>query len=201
MSGYAELKSTVDLLHREGGVARAERDMMGGLLDLQELTVSDVMVHRTRMEAIDADLPPHELVRAVLSSPYTRLPLWRDKPENIIGLLHVKDLLRALDAAGGDAGKLNVDAIATDAWFVPDSTTLRTQLQAFRRRKSHFALVVDEYGEVMGLVTLGTDPRSHPRDGLVAAGRRGDDSRRPRHPRGARDPGAGPDVHLPRLPV
>lgn len=154
LSGYSELKSTVDLLHREGGVARSERDMVGGLLDLQELTVSDVMVHRTRMAAIDADLPPRELVRAVLSSPYTRLPLWREKPENIVGLLHAKDLLRALDAVSGDASKLHVDALALEAWFVPDSTTLRTQLQAFRRRKTHFALVVDEYGEVMGLVTL-----------------------------------------------
>ena len=154
MSGYAELKSTVDLMHREGGVARSERDMVGGLLDLQELTVSDVMIHRTRMAAIDAGLPPRDLVQAVLSSPYTRLPLWRDKPENIIGLLHAKDLLRALNAAGGDASKLEIGTLALDAWFVPDTTTLRTQLQAFRRRKTHFALVVDEYGEVMGLVTL-----------------------------------------------
>ena len=154
LSGYAELKSTVDLLHREGGVARSERDMFGGLLDLQALTVSDVMIHRTRMVAINADLPPLELVRAVLSSPYTRLPLWRDKPENIVGMLHAKDLLRAFDANAGDATKLRIDSIATPAWFVPDSTTLLTQLQAFRRRKTHIALVVDEYGEVMGLVTL-----------------------------------------------
>ncbi len=154
LSGYAELKSTVDLLHREGGVARSERDMMGGLLDLQELTVSDVMVHRTRMAAIDANLAPRDLVAAVLSSPHTRLPLWRGKPENIVGVLHAKDLLRALQAAGGDASRLDIDAIASEVWFVPDSTTLRTQLQAFRRRKTHFALVIDEYGEVMGLVTL-----------------------------------------------
>lgn len=154
MSGYAELKSTVDLLHREGGVARSERDMFGGLLDLGELTVSDVMVHRTRMVAINADLSPRDLVRAVLSSPHTRLPLWRERPENIVGLLHAKDLLRALDALGGDEGGLDVDAIALKPWFVPETTTLRTQLQAFRRRRTHFALVVDEYGEVMGLVTL-----------------------------------------------
>jgi Mg2+/Co2+ transporter CorB len=154
LSGHAELKSTVDLLHREGGVARSERDMFGGLLDLQALSVSDVMIHRTRMVAIDIDLPPRDLVHAVLSSPYTRLPLWREKPENIIGMLHAKDLLRALDAASGDLTKLHVETVATEAWFVPDSTTLLTQLQAFRRRKTHISLVVDEYGEVMGLVTL-----------------------------------------------
>jgi len=154
LSGHEELKSAVDLLHKEGGVARSDRDMFGGLLDLRELTVADVMVHRTKMRIINADLPPMELVREVLASPYTRLPLWRDKPDDIVGIVHAKDLLRALDAAGGDAQKIQVDAIAFDAWFVPDTTTLQDQLQAFLKRKTHFAIVVDEYGEVMGLITL-----------------------------------------------
>jgi Mg2+/Co2+ transporter CorB len=154
MSGHEELMGAVELLHREGGVARDERDMFGGLLELSELEVSDVMVHRTNMRAIDADLPPPELVREVLSSPYTRMPLWRDEPDNIIGVLHAKDLLRALAAAGGDASKLDIADIALEAWFVPDTTSVRDQLQAFLRRKTHFALVVDEYGVVLGLVTL-----------------------------------------------
>jgi Mg2+/Co2+ transporter CorB len=93
-------------------------------------------------------------VREVLASPYTRMPLWRDDPDNIIGVLHAKDLLRALAAAGGDASKLKIDDIALEAWFVPDTTSVRDQLQAFLRRKTHFALVVDEYGVVQGLVTL-----------------------------------------------
>jgi Mg2+/Co2+ transporter CorB len=146
--------SAVELLHREGGVARDERDMFGGLIELSELEVSDVMIHRTNMRAIDADLPPMELVREVLASPYTRMPLWRGDPDNIIGVLHAKDLLRALAAAGGDASKLKIDDIALEAWFVPDTTSVRDQLQAFLRRKTHFALVVDEYGVVLGLVTL-----------------------------------------------
>ena len=152
--GHEELKSTVDLMHRDGGVARADRDMVGGLLELRNLSVSDVMIHRTKMRTINADLPPAELVREVLASPYTRLPLWRGQSENIIGVMHAKDLLRALDASGGDAGKVNLDDIALNAWFVPDTTALQDQLQAFLKRKTHFALVVDEYGEVMGLVTL-----------------------------------------------
>ncbi len=154
LSGHEELMGAVELLHREGGVARDERDMFGGLLELSELEVSDVMIHRTNMRAIDADLPPPDLVREVLASPYTRLPLWRGDPDNIIGVLHAKDLLRALAAAGGDASKLNIDDIALEAWFVPDTTSVRDQLQAFLRRKTHFALVVDEYGVVQGLVTL-----------------------------------------------
>ena len=154
LSGHEELKSAVDLLHREGGVERSDRDMFGGLLDLRDLEVSDVMVHRTKMRAINAELPPEDLVREVIASPYTRLPLWRGQADNIVGVLHAKDLLRALERAGGDPKALKVDDVALDAWFVPSTTSLQDQLQAFLKRKTHFALVVDEYGEVMGLVTL-----------------------------------------------
>ncbi|HST95491.1 MAG TPA: CNNM domain-containing protein, partial [Microvirga sp.] len=154
LSASEEIRGQLDLLHKEGGVAKVERDMLGGLLDLEDLTVSEVMVHRTKMRTINADLTSEEIVREVLSSPYTRLPLWRDSQENIVGVLHAKDLLRALDAVGGDAGRLKVEAIALETWFVPDTTSLRDQLKAFLAKKTHFALVVDEYGEVMGLVTL-----------------------------------------------
>ncbi len=154
MSPYEELKSAVDLLHREGGVERSHRDMFGGVLDLEALTVEDVMIHRTKMRLIDAGLAPEDIVREALASPYTRLPLWKDQPENIVGVLHAKDLLRALSAANGDASRLDVASIAAPPWFVPETTSLRDQLQAFRDRKTHFALVVDEYGSVMGLVTL-----------------------------------------------
>ncbi|WP_349369408.1 HlyC/CorC family transporter [Salinarimonas sp.] len=154
LSATEELRGQVDLLHKEGGVAKAERDMFGGLLDLRELAVEDVMVHRTRMRMIDADLPPDAIVREVLTSPHTRLPLWRGRHENIVGILHAKDLLRALDAVGGEAARLKIDQIALEPWFVPDRTTLRDQLRAFLTKKTHFALVVDEYGEVQGLVTL-----------------------------------------------
>jgi Mg2+/Co2+ transporter CorB len=154
LSASEEIRGQVALLHKEGGVAKVERDMLGGLLDLKDLTVSEVMVHRTKMRTINADLSSEEIVREVLSSPYTRMPLWRGSQENIVGVLHAKDLLRALDAVGGDAGKLTVEAIALESWFVPDTTSLRDQLKAFLAKKTHFALVVDEYGEVMGLVTL-----------------------------------------------
>ena len=154
LSAQEELRGTVDLLHREGGVEREARNMIGGLIDLGELEVSDVMVHRIRMRTICADQEPEAIVREVLASPYTRLPLWSDTPDNIIGILHAKDLLRALDGVKGDAAKLDVRGVATDPWFVPDTTSLPDQLRAFLSRKSHFALVVDEYGEVMGLVTL-----------------------------------------------
>jgi Mg2+/Co2+ transporter CorB len=154
LSAHEELRGAVDLLHHEGGVEKHDRDMFGAVLDLRELTVSDVMLHRTNMITLNADDPPEEIVHAVLAAPVTRLPLWREKPENIVGILHAKDLLRAIQAAGGDLSKVDIQAVALKPWFVPDVRPLAEQLKAFRRRKTHFALVVDEYGEVMGLVTL-----------------------------------------------
>src|SRR6201990_2652370 len=154
LSPTERLRGAVDLLHHEGKVEKQDRDMLGGLLDLRELQVSDVMIHRTEMMMINADLPPEELVREVLASEYTRSPLCRKKPENIIGVLHAKDLLRAIRTADGDTGKIDVSTIALPPWFVPEMRPGSEQLKAFRRRKTHFALVVDEYGEVEGLVTL-----------------------------------------------
>jgi Mg2+/Co2+ transporter CorB len=154
LSAHEELRGAVDLLHREGGVEKLDRDMFGGVLDLRELAVSDVMIHRTNMITINADDQPEDVVNAVIASPVTRLPLWRSNPENIIGVLHVKDLLRALHAVDGDAGKVDIASLLTPPWFVPDTRLVSEQLKAFRRRKTPFALVVDEYGEVEGLVTL-----------------------------------------------
>ena len=154
LSPREELRGTVDLMHRAGIVEKLDRDMMGGLLDLRELTVSAVMVHRTKMVMLDADEPPRDIVDAVLAAAVTRLPLWRGSPDNVIGVLHAKDVLRALHAAGGDTAKIDIAALARPAWFVPDTTPLYDQLKAFRYRKTPFALVVDEYGELEGLVTL-----------------------------------------------
>ncbi len=153
-TAHEELRNTVDVLHREGSVVKSDRDMLGGLLDLKELEVSDVMVHRTEIVAINADDPAEKIVHEVLESRYSRIPLWRDSPDNIIGILHAKDLLRASQAAGGNAAKINILKLATAPWFVPMTRPVADQLKAFLRRKTHFALVVDEYGEMMGLVTL-----------------------------------------------
>jgi Mg2+/Co2+ transporter CorB len=116
--------------------------------------VEEIMVHRKDVVAIDVDLPPAKIVEAVLASPFTRIPLWQEDPDNIVAVLHVKALLRAVQAAGTDLDKLDVKAIASAPWFIPETTDLLSQLQAFRRRHEHFALVVDEYGEMLGIVTL-----------------------------------------------
>ncbi len=154
LTAHEELRGAVDLLHREGSVVKADRDRLGGVLDLDELEVSDVMVHRTSMRALNADEPPEVLVRTVLDSPYTRMPLWRGAADNIIGVVHAKDLLRALSEPDREPTDLDITKIAQKPWFVPDTTNLKEQLNAFLRRRAHFAIVVDEYGEVQGLVTL-----------------------------------------------
>jgi Mg2+/Co2+ transporter CorB len=154
LSAHEELRGAIDLYHKAGGMVKLTRDMLGGVLDLRELTVSDIMVHRTKMDAIDAELPTDAIIDAALKSPHTRLPLWRGEREEIVGVLHAKTLLRALRDARGDTRKIDILALAAPPWFVPDTTTLKDQLNAFLKKKAHFAIVVDEYGEVMGLVTL-----------------------------------------------
>jgi len=153
-SAREEIRGTVDYQHAEGGLEKIERDRLGAILDLADLEVTDVMVHRTRMRMLNADDPAETILAEALASPYTRMPLWKDRTDNIVGVLHAKDLLRAVQAAGGDMAKVNVPAIAKPPWFVPDTTGLQDQLSAFLKRRQHFAVVVDEYGEVMGLVTL-----------------------------------------------
>lgn len=154
LSAHEELRGTIDLLHREGGVEKQHRDMFGGVLDLNELQVSDVMIHRTEMITVCVDNSPAQAVREILAAPVTRIPLWSEKPENIVGILHAKNLLKALQDVDGDASKIDLLAISRPPWFVPTIRPLTEQLKAFRRRKTPLALVVDEYGEMMGLVTL-----------------------------------------------
>jgi len=154
LTGIEEIRGTVDLLHHEGEVIKHDRDMLGGILDLSELEISDVMIHRTRMRTLDITEPPADLIRAVLDSPYTRLPLHKGDPDEIIGVVHAKDVLREIVEVGGDINKIKIEKIASKPWFVPETTSAQSQLNAFMKRKTHFALVVDEYGEVQGLVTL-----------------------------------------------
>src|SRR5690606_15085723 len=140
MSAREELRGAVAVLHRDGAVVKQDRDRMGGLLDLAELELSDIMVHRTNMRSINADGPPEVLVREILHSPHTRMPIWKGETDNIVGVVHAKDLLRALHEVGNDPAQVDVLKVASKPWFVPDTTTLHDQLNAFLRRKAHFAI-------------------------------------------------------------
>ena len=154
LAAHEETRGTIELQQKEGAVARGDAEMLGGVLDLAHLSVADIMVHRTKMETLDIDSPPAVIIDTVVKGQYTRIPLWKDEQENIVGILHTKDLLAALTKQGNDASKLDILALAQEPWFVPDATSVKDQLNAFLKRKSQMALVVDEYGEVQGLITL-----------------------------------------------
>jgi CBS domain containing-hemolysin-like protein len=149
-----EIEGLVEVSAEHGKLEEGQAEYIQNVFRFGELEVSDVMVHRTNMITLNADDPAADIVNDVIASPVTRLPLWRGNPQNIIGILHVKDLLRALHAVDGDPTKVDIAALLTAPWFVPETRPVSEQLKAFRRRKTPFALVVDEYGEVEGLVTL-----------------------------------------------
>jgi Mg2+/Co2+ transporter CorB len=150
----AEIRGAIEYHHEEGLVESRDRRMLGGVLDLAEMDVSQVMVHRTNIAMLDADQPVRQVVAEALDAPFTRLPLYRGEPENIVGVLHAKDLARAMEAVGGDLDRIDILSVANEPWFIPDTTNLKDQLNAFLRRRNHFALTVDEYGALRGLVTL-----------------------------------------------
>jgi len=149
-----ELRGVISMHQGPGPEIEAERRMLSSILDLGDVTVGEVMTHRSATAMIDADKSPQVILRQVLSSPYSRLPVYRGNPDNIIGVLHAKDLLRTLSRGKGAAPALDIAKLATPAWFIPESTSLLDQLREFRRRREHFALVVDEYGAFQGVVTL-----------------------------------------------
>jgi Mg2+/Co2+ transporter CorB len=154
LSAHQESRGAADLFYQNGSVEKQDRYMVGGVLDLRELEVSDVMIHRTEMITVCADEAPEDVVKEILGLAVTRIPLWSRRPDNFVGILHVRDLLVAVQEAGGQLSKIDVVSLARPPWFVPTVRPLTEQLKAFRRRKTPLALVVDEYGEVMGLVTL-----------------------------------------------
>jgi len=149
-----DIRGTIDLHHSEEGLDAKNRHRLVGALDLKDMTVEEVMIHRKNITMIDADQPADTIVRKALASPHTRLPLFRGDQEEIVGILHVKDLLRAIVGNNGKTEGLNILEICRDPWFIPETTAAEDQLDLFLKKRSHFALVVDEYGALQGLVTL-----------------------------------------------
>ena len=156
-----EIAGALSLGHEEGVVDREDRNRILGALDLGDRTVEEVMLHRSNIAMIDANLPATEVLSLCLDSPHTRLPLYRDEPENIVGILHAKDLLRAMHKMMADGAvdtteleNFDIMDVAMTPYFIPETTTLDDQMRQFLRRHTHFALVVDEYGALRGLITL-----------------------------------------------
>lgn len=161
LAANEEIAGAIALHHSEGSVEKQDRDRLLGALDLKNREVEEIMLHRQDIEMIDAAASPQEILSQCLASPYTRIPIYRDEPENIVGIIHAKDLLREVDRLirGMKGGIGNLDNfevldVTTEPYFVPETTSLDDQMHEFLRRKSHFALVVDEYGALQGLITL-----------------------------------------------
>lgn len=148
------IRGTIDLHHHEGVVFKHDRDMLGSIIDLAETEVGEVMVHRKNMVTINIDLPMEKIIERVLSNAFTRIPVWKDNPDNILGILNIKDLMREIHNSRGNLSSINLEAVLSDPWFIPSTTILRDQLFAFREKRNHFALVIDEYSSLMGMITL-----------------------------------------------
>lgn len=154
LSVTEELRGAIDLHHEEGGLEKEARDLFRGALEFDDIKVEEIMIHRKSIEMLDLDQQTSELIPLALKSAHTRLPLYKGTSDNIVGVLHAKDLLRALWNAENDPSKISLEEIARPVYFVPETTTLQEQLDAFKLKQEHFALVVDEYGSIMGLVTM-----------------------------------------------
>ena len=148
------IRGTIELHHKEGGVEKEDRDMLGSILDLNTIEVGQIMIHRTQMQTIDIDQSVEEIIRQAINSPHSRIPLWRDNPDNILGVLHVKNLFKLMNSYGSILRSDMILRVAAKPWFIPETTSIGEQLSAFRERKQHFAFVVDEYGALLGCVTL-----------------------------------------------
>lgn len=148
------IRGTIELHHHEGQVVKQDRDMLGSILDLRQITVGKIMIHRLNMEILSADLPAKDIINFAVSSNHSRIPLWQGEPDNIIGVLHVKTLIKHLRNVGEKVTHESILKILTKPWFVPETTSINDQLHEFRAQRQHLALVIDEYGALQGLITL-----------------------------------------------
>lgn len=155
LSGLEVIRGAIELHHEEGEMIAEDKFMLGGIIDLEEILIEEVMIHRNDIKSINIDDPIDNIAEQIVHSEYSRIPIWKDRPENIIGILHIKDFLKLIsDAKKGKLKQNDIISIARQPWFIPNTTNLKIQLKAFRQRHYHFALVVDEYGELLGLATL-----------------------------------------------
>ena len=154
LSGAEELRGTIELHHSEGRVVKGERDMLGSILDLTQTEISQVMTHRKKMISVDIDQTPSRLISQILSKAHTRIPVWKDRQDNIIGILHTKSLLQLMHKSKVKIKTKDIMGLLSEPWFVPETNNLNNQLLQFRSKRTHMAIVVDEYGDLVGLVTL-----------------------------------------------
>ncbi|MEM6338516.1 MAG: HlyC/CorC family transporter [Pseudomonadota bacterium] len=154
VSAADEVRGVIEHHLSEGNVFKDDRDMLGGILDIRNLVIADIMIHRSNIVAINIDTPTDKIIKTVLSSNHTRIPFWEDNHDNIIGILHVRDLLSKIYDTKSKATEIDVRSLLSDTVFVPDNSLVTQQLQMFREGQTHLACVVDEYGDLQGIITL-----------------------------------------------
>jgi Mg2+/Co2+ transporter CorB len=153
ISAEEEVRGVIEHHMHEGNVYRDDRDMLGGVLDIRNMIVSNIMVHRSQVESININLPTKTIIEKALSFPHTRIPIWQESQDNIIGILHIKQLLN-LVVNNKNVTREDIIKLLSPPWYVPDNALVTMQLQAFREGQSHLACVVDEYGDIQGIITL-----------------------------------------------
>lgn len=149
-----ELRGMIELHEGPGEEVAHEKAMLRSILDLATVDVGDIMIHRKNVFMLDIGSSVENIVQKMLESPHTRVPLWQGEPDNVVGILNAKMLFKALQDNNNDTSKININEVAINPWFIPETTNLFDQLQAFRQRREHFSVVIDEYGVMMGVVTL-----------------------------------------------
>ncbi|MFM9890740.1 MAG: HlyC/CorC family transporter [Rickettsiales bacterium] len=154
VSASDAIRGAIEMHHHEGEVEKGDRDMLGSILDLGARDVSEIMLHRKQVESLDIGEDPEDIIRMAIASNHSRIPLWKNNPENIVGVLHLKDLFRLLQQQKIGLTREMIRRVAQKPWFVPETTKLDDQLAAFQTKRKHFACVVDEYGAWLGIVTL-----------------------------------------------
>lgn len=154
ISGTEEVRGFIEHHLHEGNVYKDDRDMLGGILDIRNMLVEDVMIHRSNVHSIDINLSNSEIINLALSYPYTRVPIWEESQDNIIGFIHIRDLLSKIYQFKGNPDEIDIRTLINEPWFVPNNASLIDQLHAFKKRHNHLAFVVDEYGDLQGIVTL-----------------------------------------------
>ena len=150
-----EIRGTVDLHHKEGRLYKFDKDMVKGILDLSDIGIEDVMVHRSNMFTVNIDDNANSIIDTVINSPHTRIPVWQNDTENIIGIIHAKNLLRLISTKkGANISNEDIKRTLLQPWFVPETTTLKEQLQMHLTKRTKLAIIVDEYGALMGMISL-----------------------------------------------
>ena len=154
VSAADEVRGVIEHHLSEGNVFKDDRDMLGGILDIRNLVIADIIIHRSSIVAINIDTPTDKIIKTVLSSNHTRIPFWEDDHDNIIGIMHVRDLLSNIYDTKSKYTEIDVRSLLSDTVFVPNNSLVTQQLQMFREGQTHLACVVDEYGDLQGIITL-----------------------------------------------